>query len=128
MLPVTDAVSVVDLRNFGNSVDFFGLSDADTIHDVWPDGLHSVSEMILHPEAVTLPSPVNSAQQDLVYYWQEQWFNLRHYTDYNGPAGTRAFRAYVELQLLAILRNANWSERGQHPQDGRRQVGRVRLR
>ena len=109
VLPVTDAVSVLDLRNFGNAVDFFGLSDADTIHDVWPDGLHSVSDMIQHPEQVALPSPVNSAQQDLVYYWQEQWFNLRNYTDYSGPAGTRAYRAYVELQLLAILRNGNWS-------------------
>ena len=109
VLPVTDAVSVLDLRNFGNAVDFFGLSDADTIHDVWPGGLHSVSDMIQHPEQVALPSPVNSAQQDLVYYWQEQWFNLRNYTDYSGPAGTRAYRAYVELQLLAILRNGNWS-------------------
>ena len=109
VLPVTDAVSVLDLRNYDNAVDFFGISDADTIRDVWPDGLHSVSDMIQHPVPVPVPSPVNTAQQDLVDYWQEQWFNLRTYTDYSGPAGTRAYRAYVELQLLAVLRNANWS-------------------
>ena len=109
VLPVTDAVSVVDLRNFGNAVDFFGLSDADTIRDVWPDGLHSVSDMILHPDEVALPSPVSIGQQALVGYWQGQWFNLLTYTDYSDPAGTRAYRAYVELQMLAALRNANWS-------------------
>ena len=109
VLPVTDAVSVLDLRNFGNAVDFFGNSDADTIRDVWPDGLLSVSEMIQHPVPVSVPSLADTGQQDLVDYWQEQWFNLRTYTDYSGPAGTRAYRAYVELQLLAILRNANWS-------------------
>ena len=109
VLPVTNAVSVVDLRNFGNAVNFFGNSDGDTIHDVWPDGLLSVSDMIQHPVPVPVPTPVNTAQQDLVDYWQEQWFNLRTYTDYSGPAGTRAYRAYVELQLLAVLRNDNWS-------------------
>ena len=77
VLPVTDAVSIVDLRNFGNAVDFFGLSDADTIRDVWPDGLHSVSEMIQHPVPVPVPSPAGIAQQGLVDYWQQQWFNLR---------------------------------------------------
>ena len=109
VLPVTDAVSIVDLRNYANAVDFFGLSDADTIRDVWPDGLHSVSDMIQHPAPVPVPTPATTGQQDLVDYWQEQWFNLRNYTDYSGPAGTRAYRAYVELQLLAVLRNANWS-------------------
>ena len=76
MLPVTDAVSVLDLRNFGNAVDFFGNSDADTIRDVWPDGLLSVSEMIQHPVPVSVPSLADTGQQDLVDYWQEQWFNL----------------------------------------------------
>ena len=69
----------------------------------------SVSEMIQHPVPVSVPSPADTGQQGLVDYWQEQWFNLRTYTDYSGPAGTRAYRAYVELQLLAVLRNANWS-------------------
>ena len=110
VLPVTDAVSVIDLQNFGRAVDFFGISDDDEILDVWPDQLDSVASRIVTPTEVPLPNPASVAQQDLANYWQGQWLNLITYAGYSSPAGTRAYRSYIELQLLAVLRNSNWSD------------------
>ena len=61
VLPVTDAVSVLDLRNYRQRRGLtLALSDADTIRDVWPDGLHSVSEMIQHPvRRCSVPPPAD---------------------------------------------------------------------
>ena len=65
VLPVTDAVSVIDLQNFGRAVDFFGISDDDEILDEWPDQLDSAASRIVTPTEVPLPNPASAAQQDL---------------------------------------------------------------
>ena len=107
--PVTDAISVIDLQNFDNAVDWFSVSDPDETRDVWPDGIDSVSSLLVEPTEVPVPNPADAAQQSLVDYWQQQWIHLITYADYSLPAGIRSYRSYVELQLLAVLRNSNWS-------------------
>ena len=108
--PVTDAISVIDLQNFDNAVDWFSVSDPDVTRDVWPDGIASVSSLLVEPTEVPLVNPADAAQQTLVDYWQQQWIHLITYADYSSPAGIRSYRSYVELQLLAVLRNDNWSD------------------
>ena len=106
---VTDLVASVDIENFGNAVDFFSTSKADEILDVWPDGLQSAFARISAPPEVTIQVPVSEVQQQLVNWWAAQWHSYETYVEQTSPALRLIYRRYVEMQVLACLRNVNWS-------------------
>ena len=98
---VTDLVANVDITNFSNAVDFFSISHADEILDVWPDGLHSTFARISAPPEITIQDPVSEAQQQLVNWWTAQWHSYETYVEQTSPALRLIYRRYVEMQVLA---------------------------
>ena len=102
---VTDPVGVIDRTNFRLALRYYGSSNPNQ-HDP------ALSEYVVleKPATFDVPNYALVQQNQLAYWWSLQWHNYQLYVSDTTPELRLAYRRYIENQLLAVLRNENWSD------------------
>ena len=125
--PVSSFVRGYDKRNFSKSIRLFRKSSPGGASHPWPESVNAewyepMPQLPPIPEQADLPESSAYEREQEITFWSRQYLEASYHEKAANPFLLLAYRRFVEMQLLMVMRVVNWTTR-----DGLHAIGAARL-